>query len=233
MDLKSQLSRSLIFYGMIPCIITGAGAKIINVIVNTDSPQSRMQWMQKAESSSSSFLISIIFALSFVLEIILIKNIYSDYSIIFRIIRFSIIVFWLVNFFHILDISAFTSKLSKLILISSYLLIFGYAGHTFKTAYSVHLAHIYFIGGISLVILCIMTRVALSHGQADIVIEKKSAIFYWILGFIVVATATRATAIFVTNQYFSHLAYSSIFFIIAMLIWGIFILRQLNSGSQD
>lgn len=214
-----QYGKDFIFYGMIPCIIFGTGTRMIPMIVNTENPAAKMEWMKKAESQNigKSFLILLI--LSFLLEMILAQFVNPFVSILFKGIRFIICTIWMVKFFHILEFSNFKGRLARTILFSCYLFIIGLAGYSFGLQYSAHLAHLYLVGGLSLLVLSIMTRVTLSHGGGDMAIEKNSNIFYWIMGLIFIAAITRGFVFTFPALTTSHLAYGAILYILALILW--------------
>jgi hypothetical protein len=178
-----------------------------------------MEWMKKAESQTLGKPLLILFIASFLLEIILAPFINSYLSIFFKGIRFIICTTWMAKFFHILEFSKFKGKLARTILFSCYLFIIGLAGYSFGLQYSAHLAHVYLIGGLSLLVLSIMTRVTLSHGGGDMGIEKNSNVFYWIMGLIFIAAITRGFVFTFPALTVSHLAYAAILYILALILW--------------
>ncbi len=214
-----QYGKDFIFYGMIPCIIFGTGTRMIPMIVNTENPAAKMEWMKKAESQTIGKPFLILFVLSFLLEMILNPFVNSFISILFKGIRFIICTIWIIKFFHILEFSSFKGKLARTILFSCYLFIAGLAGYSFGLQYSAHLAHLYLIGGLSLLVLSIMTRVTLSHGGGDMAIEKNSNIFYWIMLLIFIAAITRGFVFTFPALTTSHLAYAAILYILALVLW--------------
>ena len=216
-----QYGKDFIFYGMIPCIIFGIGTRMIPMIVNTENPIAKMDWMKKAEAQKWGKIFIPIFIVSFLLEIGIYSftNEYATMSL--KGIRFIICSFWIVNFFHIFEISHFKGRLARTILISCYLFIIGLAGYSFGMNYSAHLAHIYLIGGLSLLVLSIMTRVILSHGGFDMTAEKNSKIFYWFLFLSLIAALTRGFVFLFPSLTVSHLAYAAILYITALLFWFI------------
>lgn len=211
--------KDFIFYGMIPCIIFGTGTRMIPMIINTENPAKKMEWMQKAESQKAGKSILILFILSFFLELSLGKFVDTHILILFKGIRFVICSVWIVKYFHIFEVSNFRGKLARTLLVSCYLFIIGLAGYSFGFQYSAHLAHIYLIGGLSLLVLSIMTRVTLSHGGGDMAIEKNSNVFYWITGLIFLAAITRGSVFLFPDLTTSHLAYAAILYIIALIFW--------------
>jgi|GEM_PF-1838499 len=214
-----QYGKDFIFYGMIPCIIFGTGTRMIPMIVNTENPTAKMEWMKKAEEQKLAKPFNILLISSFLFEIILASLSIPYIPIILKGIRFIIYTVWIIQFFHIFAFSDFKGKLARTILSSCYIFILGLAGYSFGLIYSAHLAHLYLIGGLSLLILSIMTRVTLSHGGGDMMIEKNSNIFYWIMGLIFIAAITRGFVFIFPALTTSHLAFAAILYIIALILW--------------
>lgn len=218
-NLFFSYGKDFIFYGMIPCIIFGTGTRMIPMIVNTENPSKKMEWMQKAELQKNVKVILMVFIVSFLMELSLYKWVDPSILILFKGIRFIICTTWIIKYFHILEISNFKGKLPRALLVSCYLFILGLAGYSFGLNYSAHLAHIYLIGGLSLLVLSIMTRVTLSHGGGDMMQEKTSNVFYVIAGLIFFAAFTRGLVFLFPESMTSHLSYAGILFVSAILVW--------------
>jgi uncharacterized protein involved in response to NO len=94
-------------------------------------------------------------------------------------------------------------------------------------AYRVDMLHVMFIGGFTLLILAVGMRVTLSHGGHGLEPERKN----WplrialILGSI--SMLARVGAQFNSTSYSAHLVYASIALMIALIIWGWWIIRLL------
>lgn len=214
-----QYGKDFIFYGMIPCIIFGTGTRMIPMIVNTENPAAKMEWMKKAEEQRFAKPFTVLLIAFFLFEIILASLSIPYILTILKGIRFIIYIIWIIQFFHIFEFSNFKGKLARTILFSCYMFILGLAGYSFGLQYSAHLAHLYLIGGLSLLVLSIMTRVTLSHGGGDMAIEKNSNIFYWIMGLIFIAAITRGFVFTFPALTTSHLAYAAIIYILALILW--------------
>jgi uncharacterized protein involved in response to NO len=95
--------------------------------------------------------------------------------------------------------------------------------------YRIDLLHIIFMGGFTLLILAVGTRVVLSHGNYALSEEQKS----WPLriGLItgLIALLARTAAPFTPNSYFSHLAWAALFWISGIVFWGIYLYRRIRS----
>jgi uncharacterized protein involved in response to NO len=91
--------------------------------------------------------------------------------------------------------------------------------------YRADFLHILFIGGFSLLILAIATRVTLSHGKHDLAQEQRLWPLRIGVTLTLVAMLARLGAPFAAAAYFSHLAWASLLWIAAILIWGRYIVR--------
>ena len=86
--------------------------------------------------------------------------------------------------------------------------------------YRADFLHILFIGGFSLLILAIATRVTLSHGGHDLVQERRSWPLRIGITCMLVAMLARLGAPFTGTSYFSHLEWASLLWIAGILVWG-------------
>jgi uncharacterized protein involved in response to NO len=83
----------------------------------------------------------------------------------------------------------------------------------------IHASHGLFIGGMVLLSLLVATRVLQAHGPQDKLLEN-SQLLYLVAGLLLAAAATRIFAFIMPELYLSHLAYSSIMLVLAVLIWS-------------
>ncbi|MDP2599120.1 MAG: NnrS family protein [Deltaproteobacteria bacterium] len=105
--------------------------------------------------------------------------------------------------------------------ISAWMVLIGGWPLVFDSVRAVHWAHILFVGGLSLMVFSIMTRVTLSHGQHGLVLERRSWGLIGMLGFLMLSLLTRVSAPFV-YAYESHLAYAAMMWIFAAVCWSVF-----------
>jgi uncharacterized protein involved in response to NO len=82
-----------------------------------------------------------------------------------------------------------------------------------------------FIGGFTLLIFAVGTRVTLSHGGHDLQLERRSWPLRISFGTGMVAMLARAGAPFAAFSYFEHLAFASLFWIAGILFWGFYLWR--------
>ena len=91
--------------------------------------------------------------------------------------------------------------------------------------YRIDFLHVLFIGGFSLLILAVATRVTLSHGGYSLALERGSWPLRIGLSSGLVAMLARIGAPFAPFSYFEHLAYAGLLWIGGMLFWGFYLLR--------
>ena len=96
--------------------------------------------------------------------------------------------------------------------------------------YRADFLHLLFIGGFSLLILAIGTRVTLSHGGHDLSAEKHSWPLRIGLTLALVAMLARLGAPFAANTYFSHLSWAALLWIAGMACWGVLLVRKMLSS---
>jgi uncharacterized protein involved in response to NO len=95
--------------------------------------------------------------------------------------------------------------------------------------YLIDLLHILFIGGFSLLILAIGTRVTLSHGGHSLAQERGSWPLRIGLTTGLIAMLARVGAPFAPFTYFAHLAWAAILWIGGMLFWGFYLIRLIRT----
>jgi uncharacterized protein involved in response to NO len=98
--------------------------------------------------------------------------------------------------------------------------------------YRVDFLHVLFVGGFSLLILAVATRVTLSHGGHDLGQERRS----WPLriGLMMGLTAmlARIGAPFAPVSYFEHLAFAAVFWMGGMICWGFYIIKMIRRRER-
>jgi uncharacterized protein involved in response to NO len=95
--------------------------------------------------------------------------------------------------------------------------------------YRIDLLHVLFIGGFSLLILAVGTRVTLSHGGHGLASERSSWPLRIGVGTGLIAMLARVGAPFSGLTYFAHLAWAGILWIGGMLFWGFYLVRLIRT----
>jgi uncharacterized protein involved in response to NO len=95
--------------------------------------------------------------------------------------------------------------------------------------YRVDFLHVLFIGGFSLLILAVATRVTLSHGGHDPRREQRSWPLRLGLTCGLIALMARIGAPFAPATYFEHLAFAGVLWMAGILLWGVYLVRLIRS----
>ena len=95
--------------------------------------------------------------------------------------------------------------------------------------FRVDFLHVLFIGGFSLLILAVGTRVTLSHGGHSLAQERASWPLRIGLGTGLIAMLARVGATFSSMTYFEHLAWAGLLWIAGMLFWGFYLVRLIRT----
>jgi uncharacterized protein involved in response to NO len=126
-------------------------------------------------------------------------------------------------------VPAARTTLSWTVWIANCILVVGVWHVAFAPRYRVDFLHMLFIGGFSLLILAVATRVTLSHGGKDPALEQRSWPLRIGLTLGLIAMLARIGAPFATASYFEHLAFAAILWMAGVICWGGAIARWLYS----
>jgi len=96
-------------------------------------------------------------------------------------------------------------------------------------AYRVDLLHVVFMGGFTLLILAVGTRVSLSHGGHALSAERRSWPLRIGIATGLFALLARIGAAFAPEHFFAHLGIAALAWIVGMLLWGTYIVRLIRS----
>lgn len=97
--------------------------------------------------------------------------------------------------------------------------------------YRVDFLHVLFIGGFSLLIFAVGTRVALSHGGHDLGAERRSWPLRVGLAMGLIALLARVGAPFAQTTYFEHLAFAALFWMGGTICWGAYIATMIRRSG--
>src|SRR5262249_51503565 len=116
---------------------------------------------------------------------------------------------------------AVNTTLARCVWTAQWLVIFALLLSAAAPRYRVDLLHILFIGGFTLLILAVGTRVTLSHGGHNLGQERRS----WPLRIAVtaglIAMLARVGAPFAGFTYFEHLALAGLLWVCGGAFWGL------------
>lgn len=225
----SKLAHNIFFQGMMLCFVLGVGSRLIPALLGwAQSPEVRGP---RQESANYDFII--LATLVFLLAISFIIEVYVNMQI-GRILRALATTITILKFWKVTEFPKIKTWVSKWLWVSSWSLMMGLWGYAFFPTYGVHLLHMFFIGGLSLMTLMIATRVTLAHGDKDMELEVSSDALKWTGILILVAMLTRVAAPFMPKTYLSHLAYSSLTWLAAIMTWSyVFVKKMIPSLKES
>ena len=214
-------ARLLVFYALFFFLVLGIGTQLVPSILGIARPQaSTIQPPTPLNQPTTDWralfrfiLYGILIFFSFVMEAFL----NMEWG---RLLRAVVVTFIMLYHWRIYLLKPLTTGiLNRCLWGSAWMVVLGVWPPVLHPSFAVHGAHILFIGALSLMVFVIMTRVSLSHGGHPLTVEKKAKGLWMLLIFLGAALVTRLLAPFVQN-YYSHLAYASIFWIAAAICWS-------------
>jgi uncharacterized protein involved in response to NO len=119
------------------------------------------------------------------------------------------------------------TMLAIMVWVSCWMVILGLVIRVTVPGYAIHGAHIYYIGGVSVMIFAVATRVSLAHGGHGLAMERRSGFLIAILTLLGIALLVRVSAPWFPNVYNSHLAYAAMAWVLAAVCWGIRLIPKL------
>ncbi|HBF12797.1 MAG TPA: hypothetical protein DDW49_05325, partial [Deltaproteobacteria bacterium] len=216
---ESRLGALLFLYGGFLGPVLGIGSFLIPMILGNPVPANTCSSNGQAAGKNCPKRKLI---LSLGLILFLFVSFYLEAKGIIRsayLLRASVVSFVLLKNFRILKKPTNSGMLAWILQISCWALLVGFWPSVLWPSLALHFNHIIFIGTVSLMIFGVITRVSLAHGGFGFEPEKKSRALMMVLIFLLAALLMRVMAPFFPQVYFSHLAYASIFWILAAFIW--------------
>lgn len=215
-------SRSLYYHGTILSFVLGVGGHLLPALLGWKNPsvvpistlkegvpEAERFWTPRKRVAALAFF----FLLSFSLEAM-------GNEWIGRWVRAVVVAAVGLLEWRVLKRPPNRSRLALWLWISAGMVVLGSLAEAAFPAYYVHLAHLTFIGGFSLMTLMVATRVVLAHGGFGLELELRSKTLHFVGAMVLISALTRVTAPWIPNVYWSHLAYAALTWVIAMSVWA-------------
>lgn len=210
----NEAFKDLHYEGAVAAIILGVGSRLVpGILGHVEVVQTQRN---RYENEKPFFLtvpmhfygLMILFVGSY-----LIQNIFGD--VMRTLVVLSVAIFYWRLYLAPKERTALTWN----IWIACWLIVGSFALKCVWREVGIHASHAFFFSGIVLLTLLIATRVLQSHGPKNKSLENLKILYITTL-LIVLAGATRVSAILMEEGYFRHLGYSAFLLTLAVLIWS-------------
>ncbi len=223
-----NLYSSIYYRGAFWILLFGVGVKFFPMLTLSVplSPVRKYNILNPQIYNSKFFwwIISILFALSFVIEGL-------GYHFIADFIKSIFIAFFCHEAFYLFFPAQRKGYYTFFIKLFLYSILFLPLLLILFDDLRVHIYHILFINGFLGLVLIVLGRVIISHEKLDLSLEIKSKVLFLVFGLIFVAMLTRVSAIFIKN-YQSHLIYAALTAILGVFILVVFVIYLIQKKYQ-
>jgi uncharacterized protein involved in response to NO len=211
------LGKRLLTEGMVMLLVLGVGGFLGPRLLGFAPPPNP----QMASVSSVSSAVE-----SFVAGLVILVSLVGEYG--FDLSRMAYVRAFVVSFVVIRSLQLWKlpvakTTLARAIWIAHWVIAVGVWVVAAAPRFRADFLHLLFIGGFSLLIFAIATRVTLSHGGHDLTQERRSWPLRIGVTLALVAMLARLGAPFAASSYFAHLAWASILWMGGMLVWARYI----------
>ncbi len=223
----SMLGHNLFFQGMMLSLVLGVGSRLLPALMGWEEMplvQITMSNSPKPKFLTNQMWLLLILMIALGLSFFIEAFMNSQIGRTLRALVPTIIAF---RFWQLHKLPLEKTWLSRWIWISGWCIVIGLWGYSLFPSYGVHLMHVTFIGGFSLLTLMIATRVTIAHGDEEYDLEGKSRGLKWAGILILAAMVTRVLAPFTMGTYRSHLGYASIMWIFALILWSFVFFKRI------
>lgn len=220
-----EVAQELFSNGAIMCLILGVGGRLIPGILGWQEIVSEQRSVYETQNSFFKLIpVSIWIAVcAFVLSFFLIPFLPARLCLLARL---AVLVFFGMKYWKLWRFPASRSFLTWNLWLSCWCLVLGYLFPLLWGGLGVHVMHVLFIGGFSLLMLLISTRVSLAHSPLGTAAEKTSRGLLVFSALVLTAMFTRVSAILWPQIYLDHLGFAAMTWIAALLVWVSVIFRS-------
>jgi uncharacterized protein involved in response to NO len=121
---------------------------------------------------------------------------------------------------HLLERPSGPQFLAQCFRLGALLLVSGLFLPVVLPGYPVASLHLTFIGGFSIIVFTVSTRVIIGHAGESHLFQKRLRFLIAALALLVVAMVTRVGADFIPPGHNSHLAYAALIWLLAAIVWA-------------
>jgi hypothetical protein len=140
-------------------------------------------------------------------------------------VRLAVALYFAFKYWAIWKFPATRSPLTWNLWLSCWCLALGYLFPLIWAEAGAHVMHVLFVGGFSLLMLLISTRVSLAHSPGGTGAERTARPIVVFSSLVLLAMLTRVTAILWPKIYLDHLGFAAMTWIAALAVWLGFALK--------
>lgn len=133
---------------------------------------------------------------------------------------------------HLLERPSGPPFLAQCFRFGALLLVVGLFLPAVLPAYRVANLHLTFIGGFSIIVFTVSTRVILGHAGQSHLFRKRLGFVMAALALLVVAMVARVGADFIPPARNSHLVYAALIWLLAAIVWACALLPKLSLSEE-
>lgn len=208
----TEIGSRLFYLNFVLCLCVGIGAKLIPMLLRLCGT--------KSYGKEEFWAVGLLLTLASFIEI----YIHEAGGNFLRAALITLVFFryWKVHLF-----TGVNSSLAWGIRIASVSMLFGTLGLWLFPNYRLEAIHLLYVSGFGLLTLMVASRVILAHGNHDLQLEYKNWFIRIPVAMIVLAAATRISAVFIEGGYERHLSYAAFSFLTGCGLWCYFFLPKL------
>lgn len=210
-----ETAKYLLYNGYFLGVIAGVGIRLIpGLLGHTDIVKKQRAIYENNKPTPKLFL-----SLIFTFNLFIITHLFFD-EMAGNILR----VIWLMlistSYWKLFSLPKAKSFHAFGVWISIWSILLGIVSSIILKDQFIHWTHITFVSGFLLLVIMVMTRATVAHNKLGFD-KEKSKWLAAVIGLIVFAALTRASAYLIPNSYTNHLAYASVLVLaaFAILIW--------------
>jgi uncharacterized protein involved in response to NO len=227
----TEISQDVFSNGAIMSLILGVGGRLIPGILGWQSIVSSQRERYEVKKSYLGTIPAIVWLLLTVFTFSFLLKPLVPYSVLLFA-RFAVTFYFAVSYWRLFKFPATRSFLTWSVWASCWCMTLGYLFPLLWPRFGVHVMHVLFVGGFSLLTLLVSTRVSLAHSSLGTEAEKTSSSIAVFSGLILLAMITRVSAVIWPKIYLDHLSFGAMTWLAGLMVWAIIIVKVTRADAQ-
>jgi uncharacterized protein involved in response to NO len=222
------LGKLLSFYAMVLALVLGVGSRLFPGILGwSEIVQAQRQQYEQPVSFLRAvprdlLIGAALFILSFFLEV------YFEEKL-GRSLRAILVLYVAIRYWRLHRKPPKTTWMNWMLVAAAWSIVIGEILSAVFPDWGLDGKHMVFVGGFSLLVFLVSGRVTLAHG-GDLNLERRRWPYLPLTVFILVSSLARTAVHWTPENYFSHLGYAAMLWLIGAIFWGVFFLPRMVKG---